>query len=185
MIVTESISKIDQDFRIREISIKSREDFNQFDCDNTSLNSFLKRQAFFEHIDFKSRTQLVYRDSNLLAYFTLKESKIELDTTDTEDEEDSASENLERHSLDIYRLAVDNKFKNSGIGSSIMKYIVTLAKTVNKRYITLDAIYEYWKWYHKRGFEVASEDQVTNNETTIYMLMDLYDQDMIEKHYDE
>jgi predicted GNAT family N-acyltransferase len=185
VILTESISKIDQDFQIREISIASREDCKQFNCDNSSLNTFLQRDAFYEHIDFKSRTQLVYKSSNLLAYFTLKESKIELDTNDAEDDDESELDALERHSLDIHRLAVDNKFKKSGIGSSIIKYIITLAKTVNKRYITLDAINEYWEWYHKRGFEIASEDQVTNNETTIYMLMDLYDQDMIEKLYDE
>lgn len=150
-----------------------------FKCGNSSLENHLKQNAYYNTIDLEECTNLVYYQGNFVGYFSLKKSKLKLDT--------DMSELDYNTSLDISRIAVDLSYQEIGIGSEIIKRIINLAKSVNERFITLDALIEVHSWYEKRGFSsfIEQEELISNRDGLVYMIMDLYDKKIVEEYLEE
>ncbi|MCE5287284.1 MAG: GNAT family N-acetyltransferase [Pelosinus sp.] len=150
-----------------------------FTCGNGSMDNFLQCEAYIACLEREASTTLVYYKEELVAYFTLQraELKIQLD------------ENVQqsRDGLSLARLAVDENFQGHGIGTYIIERIKEIAYMVNERFIQTDAVYEKWEWYQARGFEYVIEDEInpTNTDGLVYMLMDLYNEALIDKFFDE
>jgi GNAT superfamily N-acetyltransferase len=165
---------------IKPIELKDMEAIQNFDCNNASMNNFLKQEAYYYHIAREASTSLVYLNSQLVAYFTLTRSELNI-------ESDEFEEITHKTSLDLARLAVQKEYQKNGIGTYIIDEIKKIGYMINERFITTDALYEYWKWYKKRGFEYLIEDEIKsdNNRGLVYMIMDLYDERLLDEYFDE
>jgi GNAT superfamily N-acetyltransferase len=96
----------------------------EFDCANGSLNRFLQNEAYILDISRESSTSLVLHDKNLVGYFTLTRTGLNL-------EESSLKELSHDSSLDIARFAIDKTYQEQGIGTYILDEIKKLAYRVN------------------------------------------------------
>jgi GNAT superfamily N-acetyltransferase len=163
-------------FDIRPIQVSDHEAIKNFKCGNSSLDRYLKQNAYYDTIDLLACTNLVFYNSNLIGYFSLRKAKLNVDASLDELDYD--------YSLDITRLAVDEKYQKNGFGTLIVRKIVEMAKTVNERFVTLDALIEVHPWYTKRGFiSFIEEEEIRSNEVgLVYMLMDLYDPLLIDQY---
>jgi predicted N-acetyltransferase YhbS len=136
------------------------------------MNNFLHLEAYAAHIEREASTTLVFHNQILVAYFTLHRVPIQINAD-------------KKEALSLARLAVDKKYQRKGIGAFIIDKIKKISYMTNERYIHTDALYEKWQWYSKQGFAVAIEDEVKNKNDFIYMILDLYDEDIIKRYYDD
>ncbi|WP_411348517.1 GNAT family N-acetyltransferase [Paenibacillus sp. WLX2291] len=147
---------------------------------NSTMDSFLRENAYYYHITREASTTLVYYDDQLIAYYTLTRNLF-----------DGVIDNLAKQehlwALDLSRLAVVVDFQNKGVGSFIIKHIIDLAQRINDRFITTDALFEKWEWYHHFGFDYLVESDINPITTKglVYMLLDLYDPNVLEDYFDE
>lgn len=165
---------------IKPIELKDMEAIQNFDCNNTSMNNFLKQEAYYYHIAREASTSLVYLNSQLVAYFTLTRSELNIESEEFE-------EITHKTCLDLARLAVQKEYQEKGIGTYIINEIKKIGYMINERFITTDALYEYWDWYEKRGFDYLIEDEIdpNNNRGLVYMIMDLYDEHLLDEYFNE
>lgn len=165
-----------------QIRVICSSDYNlikNFKCGNSSLENFLKQEAYYSTISKQATTNLIFYEDELVGYFTLKKAKLSIDI-------DLAPINFP-YSLDIARLAVRQDYQDRGIGCSVIKKIVEIANTVNERFITLDALIEKYDWYVHRGFTHLIEEEITesNKHGLVYMIMDLFDETLVDQYFDE
>ncbi|PAD70731.1 hypothetical protein CHH83_02690 [Bacillus sp. 7586-K] len=158
-----------------------QEDYNiikDFDCGNSSLERFLKQEAYYSNITRVASTSLVFSGTQLVAFFTLRKTQLSIDADTSQLESLSC--------IDISRVAVDKRYQEKGVGCAIIKRIIELANTVNERFLTLDALIEKYDWYVNRGFVPLIEDETkkSNQEGLVYMVMDLYDESLIDQYLD-
>ena len=149
----------------------------EFKCDNGSMESFLKFEAYSSHIMREASTTLVFYEDKLVAYFTLHRSPINI------------KHNLEKTTKDalaLARLAVATEYQDLGIGTYIIRKIKEIAYMTNEIYIKTDAVFERWKWYRDQGFISVIEDETDPEKTPgfVYMIVDLYDDKLVEEYCD-
>ncbi|QLG38722.1 GNAT family N-acetyltransferase [Paenibacillus sp. E222] len=150
-----------------------------FKCGNGSMDLFLEVEAYPSHIERESSTTLVYYDNTLVGYYTLRHIKLSSLLKSISPEED-------RDVLDIARLAVDTRIQGQSVGTKIMENIIKMAIQLNERFIVLDALKEKWRWYaSKFNFEPLFEDDLNDDGELVTMLIDLYDEELIERYYEE
>lgn len=152
--------------------------YKDFCCGNSSMESFLKQEAYHEHLKRTASTTLVFLENECIGYFTLYRRPIEFNIEN--------GKNDSRDCLDIARLAICNPSQNQGIGTLILHFIVELAYMFNERYISLDALYEKREWYKKRGFKPAILDEYEreNQESLVYMYMDIFDEKLLDDYFE-
>jgi GNAT superfamily N-acetyltransferase len=165
----------------KNVTLEAYHDMASFYCKNHSMEEFLKRESYPSHLSRESSTTLVYYDSILVAYFTLQRTRLKIEF------EPGLVEETHKFALDLTRIAVANDYQNKGIGSYILNNIIEIAYRVNDRFITTDALFEKWEWYNQFGFDYLKEDEVNPDSSTglVYMLLDLYDPELLENFFDE
>jgi GNAT superfamily N-acetyltransferase len=158
-----------------------------FDCGDTDLNAFLVEDAMKYYEDFMGVTYLVEYRQRTAAYYCLFMDKIVFDFAGKDDpkrqwwkvfnKNNKIHFNKQRKNypaLKIGRLAVDGEFKGCGMGSYILKVVIsmtTATRDVGCRFITVDAYRDAFDFYLKNGFEfLSSEDE---SESTRLMYYDL------------
>jgi ribosomal protein S18 acetylase RimI-like enzyme len=122
------------------------------------LKTFLQKQAkHFQQSSIAQTYVAVTDDKNIIGYVTLTCSEIDLqrgyELTDC-----SHANNYEfLPAVKIARLAVDNRYRNCGIGATLIDYAIALiqdniAANVGCRFIVTDAKNEAVSFYEKQGF---------------------------------
>jgi len=139
-----------------------------FDCGNKSLNDFLCSEEVYEYERSRlGKTTLVFHDGALVAYYTLSNSSLRMEYLKKVKSFSKASEWHLREipSLTIGRLAVDKRWKNRGIGETIVQKIVAEALDhfchAGLRLVIVQAKKEAFGFYEKLGFQFVEE---TGNE---------------------
>jgi len=165
-----------EDVVFKLISLSDLENIRSFNCENGSMESYLKDEAYYEHISRKTSTTVVYCENKLIAYFTLHRLPIEFEEAGT----------ASRDALDLARLAVAKEFQQMGIGTFIISHLRYLAYSINERYLTTEALYERWKWYARRGFRYIFDSDIDPNSTEgfVSMVMDLFDGELLEDYFE-
>ncbi|WDF50136.1 GNAT family N-acetyltransferase [Paenibacillus sp. KACC 21273] len=172
-----NIESLQLDHKI--ISIEYLPHVKNFSCGNHSMDFFLQVEAYPSHIIRESSTTLVFYQNQIVGYYTLQHTLLSSLI-------DDPAISKEQHVLDIARLAVSDHFQNKGIGVEIVNHILHMAIQLNERYIVLDALKEKWTWYRdKFNFESLFEVDLIHDSPFVTMFMDLYDEDLIKKYYDE
>ncbi|MGP4076859.1 GNAT family N-acetyltransferase [Halobacillus sp. K22] len=162
---------------VRSIKIEDVRLLKEFDCNNPSMNSFLKREAYFADISREASTSLVFLNDELVGYYTLTREKLNIEGLS----EDEVGHNT---TLEIARLAIAKDKQGLGIGSYIIKSIIDNAYAFNDRFITIESIYEYWEWYYRIGFDYLIEEEIneSNPSTVVSMLLDLFDEEVVNEY---
>jgi len=161
---------------LRGINSSDQDFIKDFDCGNGSMQSYLRDEAYYNHITREASTTLVFYEGEIVGYFTLYRSPILIR---------QGSDETTRDALALARLAVAKQYQNKGIGTYIIKRIREIAYLTNEMYIKTDALYERWEWYQKRGFKHVIDEEI-NPETTagfVYMIMELLDETLIEEYF--
>lgn len=159
----------DNDTDFRTISI---DDFVEtFDCGNTSINTYLKRNALFDTLERNGTTTLVFDKLTLIGFFTLFRQYLPQLDTDV---------------MIVQYLGVEDTKQDTGIGSKILEFIAEVSKITNERYVFLEALkddeLELINWYRKRGFILLDPDQIEDvNDHRVWLFLDLLDQESLEK----
>ena len=167
------------------MNLKSRlitlEDFSKiqrFKCGNTSIENFLKQEAYYLTITKECSTTLVFDQDELVGFFSLRKSTLQVEI---------AGEQLDFPCLDIARIATSITAQKKGYGTAMLHQIFEVAHTVNERYITLEALIERYDWYVNRGFiPLIEEEAATSNpDGLVFMMADLYDEELVDRYFDE
>jgi GNAT superfamily N-acetyltransferase len=155
-----------------------------FNCGDTDLNGFLFDDAVNYYKEFLGVTYLVEYDQKTAAYYCLFTDKIVFDFSGKEDPmrkwwqifNKKNKIHFKKHrknypALKIGRLAVDVGFKGSGIGSYILKTVISMmvvSRDFGCRFITVDAYRDAFGFYLKNGFEFLSSEDETDNTRLMY-----------------
>lgn len=160
------------------ITLNDFETIQQFQCGNTSIERFLKQEAYYLTIVKECSTTLVFDDAELIGFFSLRKATLQID-------EDGKL--IDFPCLDIARIATSISKQSNGYGSAILQKIYQIAHTVNERFLTLEALIERYEWYKGRGFNPLIEDETinSNEEGLIFMVADLYDEDLVNQYFEE
>ena len=146
------------------------DDVDSFNCGNNSINDYLKTKSLYDSLYREGSTTLAFDNSELVGFCTL--SRVNISQIDTE-------------ALLIQYLAVSSDKQDTGIGSTIIEYIVDVSLTTNERYIFLEALkddeLELIGWYKRRGFIITDEDELEDStKSKVWMYMDLLDEESLE-----
>lgn len=162
----------------RLIRLEDYSEIQKFDCGNTSIENFLKQDAYYLTIMRECSTTLVFYQSDLIGYFSLRKSTLKVEIDD---------ELINFPCLDIARIAVHKDFQGKGYGTYLLHSIFKLADTVSERFITLEALIERFEWYSCHGFNalIDEEAQKANPDGLVFMVADLLDQEVINQYFDE
>lgn len=162
----------------RLITLEDYPQIQNFKCGNTSIENFLKQEAYYLTITKECSTTLVFNQSELVGFFSLRKSTLQVEV---------AGELIDFPCLDIARIATSRSFQEKGYGTKILNRIFEIANTVNERYITLEALIERYDWYVKRGFIslIDKEALQANSEGLVFMMADLYDEELVDKYFEE
>ncbi len=166
-------------FDIELIDIHGDEDLKGFKCEDTLLNEFIKRDAYFEHIMHLSRTKIIKVNEVVAGYFTIEFRSIEI-PIDGDDNKYTA--------VVLKCLAVDENFENKGIGTNVLEYITVNSKDISEfigcRCLFIDARVSKLRWYKDRGFQFVKAEYndkdideliVDITDTTVEMFIDFRD----------
>lgn len=151
------------------------DNYRKFNCGNGSINGFLKTDAFLSHVYKESSTTLVFNDSQLIGYFTIKKIKVKFEINRQIEEVDC---------LEIARIGVDLSWQNKGIGEILVSHIIDLAYMFNERYVVGFAIREKVDWYRtKFNFRLVSEEEYENDsgEPVIFIYLNLEYPEILEQ----
>lgn len=91
--------------------IKSDDNIESFKSDNPSLNTYVQREAYFEHIMKFTNTKVVRVEDDIVAYFSIQFKDIKII-------EDFDEYNYP--SIYLKCLAVDKGYENHGIGTALL-----------------------------------------------------------------
>lgn len=151
-----------EDFCVRPFVEGS--DVAGFDCGNKDLNEFLTTDEVLQYQDeWYGYTYLVCRvsDWELVGYYTIAADSIEIP-------DDWVKKSMKKHlgvkkipAVLLGRFATHNNFKKRGIGSLLLKHIITeeLETPRPARIMRLTAYQETVQWYLDRGFDFISEKE--------------------------
>ncbi len=128
------------------------------------LKTFLQKQAKqFQQSSIAQTYVAVTDDKNIIGYVTLTCSEIDLQNG-YELPDCSHANNYEfLPAVKIARLAVDNRYRNCGIGATLIDYAIALiqdniAANVGCRFIVTDAKSEAVSFYEKQGFVLLDSE---------------------------
>lgn len=161
--------------------IKLDDNMEDFKSDNPSLNTYVQREAYFEHIMKFTNTKIVRAEDNIAAYFSIQFKDIKII-------EDFDEYNYP--SIYLKCLAVDKRYESHGIGTALLEYITIQCEEVSKfvgcRCLLIDALTEKAKWYEDRGFQYLDSDINRHlYDITIPMFIDLRNNELLIDYFEE
>jgi hypothetical protein len=80
--MTKALELTQTNLLFKPIFLESYKDLSTFFCENSSMESFLKTEAYYYHIQRKASTTLIYYKETLAGYFTLQRTRLQLDLTE-------------------------------------------------------------------------------------------------------
>lgn len=160
--------------------VKLNDNTRSFKSDNPSLNTYVQREAYFEHIMKFTNTKVVRFKDNIVAYFSIQFKDIKI------------VEDLDEYnypSIYLKCLAVDKRYENNGIGTALLEYITSQCEEVTKfvgcRCVLIDALTEKVKWYEDRGFQCLDSDlNKYLYDITIPMFIDLRNNELLIDYFE-
>lgn len=172
--------KVDNlELQIEEITI--RHDVSKFKCSNTSINTYLKSDAYYENIMKFANTKIVTFNGKIAAYYTLQFDNIEI----REDEFEATYPTIH-----LKYLAVDETFEQMGIGTTLIEHITIecekISKVIGCRCLLIHALKDKVEWYRDRGFQYIDEEHNMDiYDTTVPMFIDFRDSQLIIDYFEE
>ena len=174
---------VEMDFsKLKQFQLRLETDIKPFTCAETDLSDFLFDDAKHFQRELMAVTYLI-EDHELnftVAYFSLLADKIifnpeEKATWNKLNRKISNSKRRKSYpALKIGRLAVNEEYSGTGVGTFILdsiKYAFTTVKRLGYRFITVDALTSATSFYEKNGFRFFTE--LDKDDETRLMFYDL------------
>lgn len=131
--------------------LSPKHDLSEFSCGVKDLDDFLKDDALTQQEQNLSVTYLAIFESQILGYVFILADKVECRKISKK------GFYKDYPSIKIGRLAIDEKFKNMGLGNEILDSICIIITKMSKRlgvsFITVDAYCNARKFYQKNEFK--------------------------------
>jgi GNAT superfamily N-acetyltransferase len=140
------------------VLLNADHDVSGFHSSEPELDEFLNDDALDNQNNLISVTRLVFREGNLVGYFTLINDSIEVRAVEECDREESY--HFRKYpALKIARLATHSDYERFGVGRSMLRKIftisITLSRYVGCRIITVDSKHSAVEFYKKFSFKQA------------------------------
>lgn len=168
--------------KLTQIQLSDDTEIKPFRCAEDDLNGFLFDDAKHFQKELMAVTYLLedLQENVTVAYFSLLADKISFNP-----DEKSIWNRLNRNipnpkrrrnypAVKIGRLAVNEKYAGTGVGTFVLdniKYAFTTVKRLGCRFITVDALVSAAPFYEKNGFRFFTE--LDKDEETRLMFFDL------------
>ena len=135
--------------------LAKRDDTSTFDCDDVSLNQYLKqyaKQNQFKH--YIGTTYIALLDDIIIGYVSVSSGAIRVDELSG-----ILTKKLPKYPLPILRLtrfAVDKKYQQQGVGKALLKFVLNLTLKQKEQFgcfgLVVDAKEESISFYEQFGF---------------------------------
>lgn len=132
--------------------------FKKFKCNLPKMDAFLREQALYYNELGEGKTFLLIHDNQVIGYFTLKCSAIQIF------DKEMTEEPREFPAIEISRLAVNYRYQKQGYGEKILAHALTTILDIKSnycgvRFVTLFSVPDAVGFYeHTFEFEEAGED---------------------------
>ena len=146
-------------------------DLSEFDCGDDDLNDFLKNDALKQQKSRLNVTKLILYEGKIIGYVSLltdtlvlkniQDEKIQLNI---KNQLKIKSKNKNISAVKIGRLTLDEKYSGKGLGSHILRNILTNLKIISEkeigfRFIIVEGYAKAFNFYVvKNGFEYLKKD---------------------------
>ena len=146
-------------------------DLSEFDCGDDDLNDFLKNDALKQQKSRLNVTKLILYEGKIIGYVSLltdtlvlkniQDEKIQLNI---KNQLEIKSKNKNISAVKIGRLTLDEKYSGEGLGSHILRNILTNLKIISEkeigfRFIIVEGYAKAFNFYVvKNGFEYLKKD---------------------------
>jgi predicted GNAT family N-acyltransferase len=146
--------------------------FKSFDCNDSDLNDFLYEDSKAYKQELLATTFILENEDQIIAYYSILNDSIKIDDISFPSKNSKKSflrmfvPHPKRHlknypAIKIGRLAVAKNIQKSGIGSQIIKFIISLAIEQNEKSackcLLVDAYSKSSLFYENMGFKYFSE----------------------------
>lgn len=143
---------------------------NQFNCKINDLAEFLKEDALKQNSYMMNTTYVVSYKNKVIAFYTVSVDTIPRKNLPKKYKKMFKDKNIFYNSypaLKLGRLGVDRNYDNKGLGSFLLKKVITLgiklSKEVGLRFVSIDAYIGAYKFYEKNYCEhIFNEDKIKN-----------------------
>ena len=152
-------------------NLTEEHDLSEFDCGDDDLNDFLKNDALKQQKSRLNVTKLILYDRKIIGYVSLltdtlvlkniQDEKIQLNI---KNQLEIKSKNKNISAVKIGRLTLDEKYSGKGLGSHILRNILTNLKIISDneigfRFIIVEGYAKAFNFYVvKNGFEYLKKD---------------------------
>lgn len=148
--------------------LKDNDILDDFDCGNSTLNTWLKRYAMQNQLANSAKTRVVCNDNYVVGYYSLAVGSIEHEIASKR-----AKKGLARHPIPVMilaRLAVDLEYQEKKIGSSLLKDALLRTLEASK-YAGIRAIFVHAKDEKARNFYTHFDFEPSPIDTLKLMLL--------------
>jgi len=166
---------LDSDYYIRKLeAADSVQNFKMGHPSFSPLKTFLQKQAKqFQQASIAQTYVAITGDKTIMGFVTLTCSEIDLKNGYDLADCSQANHYEFLPAVKIARLAVDTRYRSSGIGSTLVDYAVamiqdTVAENIGCRFVVTDAKSEAVNFYQKQGFVLLDSE---GNQSTEHHLM--------------
>lgn len=145
------------------LPLNETDDLSFFNCKSEELNDFLKTNAWADQNNLVSRTRLCFCNGYLAGFYSLAADTIEIKCVIDGIE---SYQYRKYPAIKIARLAIDSRFERRGIGTFLMKIILTqvvsICDNIGCRYLLVDSKLESTGFYEKFEFKIAKKNKKTD-----------------------
>ncbi|MBI3588149.1 GNAT family N-acetyltransferase [Candidatus Micrarchaeota archaeon] len=147
-----------------------------FNCDDSDLNDFLKKDApVYEHNGI-ARTYVCLYQNSPIGFFSICADAIRLSMEERKGEFGKGKLHPDYPAMKIARLGVSADFQGRGVGTSLVKIAIgkaiSLSREIGCRFVTVDSYPKQVDFYLKCGFIRNLEDKSGEN---VSLRLDLLD----------
>ena len=156
--------------------ISSKNQLENFDCGNASINIDIK-EAYFPDLLQHAYTYCVKSGETTLGVYQIMFREVQLDDF-PEDISDFTTEIKDNtiSAVHIRFVAVEKKYQHNKIGKMIVQSIIKQVEQLNLRWpvriITIDALEDLVPWYESIGFKKAIYNPPESEGITVAMFFD-------------
>lgn len=165
---------MEQAIKIQRISGPAK----QLDCGNDSINKKLE-EAYFADMLRQGYTYEISVADIILGYYMITFRKYIVGDWKAEEMNYASGLSESYFTLHLQYILVDKKYQKKGIGTVVLKKIISDAKKLSNewpiRFLTLNAVSDKYKWYEKCGFLPMNDEEINNSSYEIGMFLDCID----------
>jgi len=169
----------DGKFQLSDIKVSSLSKIyklDDFDCGDTDLNEFLKKDSFaYQEAQIANVYLVIYNDS-VIGFFSLQNDAVKLGLEE-KDKAEIKKPHTEFPSVKLGRLGIDKDYQRKGLGKLIIRIAVGLVRQAKRysacRFLTVDSYFKAVDFYIGYGFEINRHSEYASKKHFVSMRFDL------------